>query len=162
MRKGETFLGSILMLLFLLLVFAALVTYSGMIRPSPIVDEAFWLAGEEKVSTVHIGSKMEAHVVIRATGEYVGSVVVKIRKDIAFWLDKDYAIMTEPLSLRGDERTELALAFIPDKASTGNLRGYFIEVNFLVTRAKWVMENSYPPRLRIINNEFESVPVSKN
>ena len=152
MRKGETYLGSVLILLILFLIFAALITQNVRVRPSPIVDEAFWLAEDQKVTAVHVRSKVEAHVVIRATGEYVGSVVVKIRKDIAFWLDKDYAIVTAPISLRGDEKTEIELTFIPDKASIGNLRGYFIEVNFLVTKAKWVMENSYPPRLRVMDS----------
>jgi len=152
LRKGETYLGSLLILLIVLLVFAVLTTQNVRVRSSPIVDEAFWLAEDQKATAVHVRSEVEAHVVIRATGEYVGSVVVKIRKDIAFWLDEDYAIMTAPISLRGNEKTEIELAFIPDKASIGNLRGYFIEVNFLVTKAKWVMENLYPPRLRVIDS----------
>jgi len=159
LRKGETYLGSLLILLILLLIFAALITQNVGVRSSPIVDEVFWLAEGQKVTAVHVRSEVEVHVVIRATGQYVGSVVVKIRKDIASWLDEDYAILTVPISLGGDENTEIELTFIPDKASMGNLRGYFIEVNFLVTKAKWVMENSYPPRLRVRTAELESVPV---
>ncbi len=65
--------------------------------------------------------------------------------------------MTAPISLRGDEKTEIELAFTPDKASMGNLRGYFVEVDFLVTEAEWVMKNSYPPRLRVRPAELEGV-----
>ncbi len=157
LRKGETYLGSLLILLILLLIFAALITQNVRVRSSPIVDEAFWLAEDQRVTAVHVGDEVEAHVVIRATGEYVGSIVVKIRKDIAFGFDKDYAILTAPISLRGDEKTEIELAFTPDKASMGNLRGYFVEVDFLVTEAEWVMKNSYPPRLRVRPAELESV-----
>lgn len=152
MRKGETYLGAILVLLVLVSVFAVLLTRYVRVRASPIVDEAFWLTDDQKVTAAHVRSKVETHVIIRATGEYVGSVVVKIRKDIALWLDNDYAVVTVPVSLSGDEKTEITLDFIPDETSVGRLRGYFIEVGFPVTKAKWVMENSYPPRLTVMNS----------
>lgn len=152
MRKGEAYLGSILVLLILVSVFAVLFTRYVRVKASPIVDGAFWLTDDQKVTTAYIRSKVEAHVVIRATGEYVGSVVVTIRKDIALWLDKDYAVVTAPVSLSGGEKTEITLDFVPDETSVGRLRGYFVEVGFSVTKTKWVMENSYPPRLAVMNS----------
>ncbi len=62
LRKGETYLGSLLILLILLLIFAALVTQNVRVRPSPIVDEAFWLAEDQKVTAANVNSKSELGV----------------------------------------------------------------------------------------------------
>jgi len=45
---------------------------------------------------------------------------------------------------------EPELAFVPDGASAGRLRGYFVEISFSATHTNWVMKNSYPPRLKVL------------
>jgi len=151
-RKGQAFILILLLLLGIILIFVFVSTRSARVRASPTVQEVFWRVDGQKVTTANVGVEVEAHVVVKATEEYVGSIVVKIRKDIAFWPDSDYSVKTVPVNLRGGQETELELSFAPDQASDGglrSLRGYFVEVDFSVTQTSWVMENSYPPRLKV-------------
>jgi hypothetical protein len=120
-------------------------------RASPIVKEANWQVDEHTITQATRGEQVEAHVTIKATEEYVGSIVVKIKKDISWRLDTDYHVETFPVSLTADQETEIKVTFTPDETSIGRLRGYFIEVSFQVTGGSWAMENSYPPRLRVID-----------
>jgi len=119
------------------------------VRYAPTVQEAFWEVDGQRVTTASVGITVNAHVMIKAVDEYVGSVVVKIRKDFAFWFDSDYQVLTVPVNLAGGQEKEIELVFVPDKPSQGRLRGYFIEIDFAITKTKWVTENSYPPRLRM-------------
>lgn len=148
--KGQILLLILIVLLGLVLIFGLFSTVSVRVRVAPTVQEAVWKVGDSIVSTARLGEKVEAQVVIQATEEYVGSVVVKIRKDITWWPDSDYHISTIPVNLVGGEEEEIKLSFAPDEASAGSLRGYFIEIEFQVTKTTWTMENSYPPRLRVI------------
>jgi hypothetical protein len=147
--KGQILILILLVLVGLVVIFGLLFTASIRVRAAPILQEAFWLVDNQRVSTTRLGENVEAHVVIKATEEYVGSIVVKIRKDIALWLDSNYLISTIPVNLKGGEEKEMKITFMPDEASTGSLRGYFVEIDFRVTRTTWVMENSYPPRLKV-------------
>jgi hypothetical protein len=115
-----------------------------------MMKEVFWRVMGQNVTTASVGDEVEAHVVVKAAQEYVGSIIVKVRKDVSFWTDVDYTTKTFPVSLSGDEATDLELSFVPDEASGGRLRGYFVEVDFPLTRTSWVMENSYPPRLTVV------------
>ncbi len=162
LRKRQAAKGQILILILLVLVglvviFGLLFTASTRVRAAPILQEAFWLVDDQRVSTARIGENVEADLVIKATEEYVGSIVVKIRKDIALWFDSNYHISTIPVNLKGGQEQEMKITFMPDEASKGSLRGYFVEIEFQVTRTTWVMENSYPPRLRVRTAELESV-----
>ncbi len=150
--KGQILVLIVVVLLGLIVIFALLSRTSVRVRTAPIVREALWTVGGSAVTTVAVGEEVEARVVIEAVEEYVGSVVVKIRKDISFWLDSDHHISTVLVNLRGGEQEEIKIAFTPDEAGGGGvagLRGYFIEIGFKVTQTSWVMENSYPPRLRV-------------
>jgi len=148
-RKGQAFVLILLVILGIIVVFAFLSTRSARVRFTPVVQEGFWLVGDQRVTTATVGVEVEAHVVVKATEEYVGSIMVRIRKDISFWWDSDFSVKTVPVNLRGGRETELELTFVPDEASAGRLRGYFVEVDFSVTQTSWVMENTYPPRLRV-------------
>jgi len=150
--KGQTLILIVLVLLAVVLIFGLLSILSARVRAAPIVREAFWLVDDQRVSTATLGDKVEAHVVIKVTEEYVGSIVVKIRKDVAHSFDSDFHISTIPVNLKGGEEKEIEITFTPDEPSSSGffgLRGYFIEVEFRVTRTTWVMENSYPPRLKV-------------
>lgn len=148
-RRGQAFILILLVLLGMIVVFALVSTRSVRVRSTPVMQEVFWRVDGRRVTTASVGDEVEAHVVAKATEEYVGSIVVRIRKDISFWPDSDYSIKTVPVNLRGGQETELELAFVPDQASAGSLRGYFVEVDFSATGTSWVMESSYPPRLRV-------------
>jgi len=151
-RKGQAFILILLVLLGIIVIFALLSTRSARVRSTPVVQEVFWRVGGQKVTTASVGDEVEAHVVVKATEEYVGSIVVKIRKDVSFWPDSDYNTKTVPVNLKGSQETALELAFVPDEASGGSLRslrGYFVEVDFTASGTSWVMESSYPPRLKV-------------
>jgi len=148
-RRGQAFVLILLVLLGIIVVSALVSTRSARVRSAPVVQEAFWRVEGRRATTASAGAGVEAHVIVEATEEYVGSMVVRIRKDISFWSDSDYSIKTVPVNLRGGQETELELAFVPDQASAGSLRGYFVEVDFSATGTSWVMESSYPPRLRV-------------
>ena len=150
--KGQIFIFILLVLLGLLVISALISSFTVRVRVAPIIKEAFWLVDGQEVSTANLGEEVEAHVVIQAAEEYVGSIVVRVRKDIKLWFDSDFAISTLPINLVGGDEKTIEISFTPDIASRGGLtglRGYFVEVEFRATRTTWVMEDSYPPRLTV-------------
>lgn len=149
-RRGFGFLLIFIVLLAAVAVFAFMMTESSRVQASPAVQQAFWSVNSHNSTTANISEEVEAHVIVRATENHSGSIVLKIRKDVSFWSDSDYATKTFPIDLKSGQTTELELTFTPDQAGAGRLRGYFMEVDFLVTRTKWVMANSYPPRLTVV------------
>lgn len=149
-QAGRVFVVVLLVLLAAVGVIVFVLIRSSQVRSSPVVQEVFWRVDGRNSTTANIGDEVEAHVVVKTEEEYVGSMVVKLRKDVSFWSDSDYSTKTVPVDLKGGEATELELVFAPDEASGGSLRGYFVEVDFTLTHTNWVMENSYPPRLRVL------------
>jgi hypothetical protein len=150
--KGQILIIIVLVLIGIIVIFALASRSSVRVRATPLVREAYWTIDNSPVTTARVGDHVEAHVVIEAVEEYVGSVTFKVRKDISIWPDSDYHISTVPVSLRGGDEHEIEIAYIPDQGSGGGLRGlrgYFIEVDFQATGTTWVMENSYPPRLSV-------------
>lgn len=147
--KGQILVLVLLVLLGLVVVFVLSSTFSGRVRTAPIVREAVWAVGGSVVTTANVGDKVDARVEVQTVEEYVGSIVVKIRKDVRWWPDTDYHVSTMPLNLKGGETTEIEVAFTPDEASSSGMRGYFIEIEFQATRTTWTMENTYPPRLTV-------------
>ena len=139
----------VILLVGIIVAFALLSTWLARVRYAPIVQDAFWEVDGQRVTAARVGAEVEAHVTIKATGEYVGSVVVRIRKDVALWLDSDYNVLTMPVNVVGGQEKEIEFTFVPDKPSGDRLRGYFIEIDFKATKTEWVMGNSYPPRLRV-------------
>ena len=148
-QQAQVFILIAIVALAILAVIVFLFIQGTRVRASPTVQEAFWQMGDSHVSTAVVGEEIAAHLIIQTKDEYVGSVVIKIRKDVSYWSDRDYSVKTLPLNLAGGQTIDLELQFVPDEASQGSMRGYFIEAEFPVTRTSWVMENSYPPRLRL-------------
>lgn len=147
-------LGPIIIIIIVVVAALAVVTIlvvSRRSRAAPVVEEAFWLVNGQRVADVAFGENVEAHLVFKPVEEYVGSIVVKIRKDIAWWPNSDYQVTTVPVSLRAGESKEIEVAFTPDERSGSRLRGYFIEIAFQLTGTSWAMESSYPPRLRVLD-----------
>lgn len=150
--KGQILILIILVLIGLIVVFGLLSTLSGRRHAAPTVIEASWFVNENEVTSATLGDEVKARITIQTTEEYVGSIVVKIRKDVSSWFDSDFHVSTIPVDLTGGKRETLEVEFIPDQASSGGfrgLRGYFAEVEFRAISDNWVMENSYPPRLTI-------------
>lgn len=147
--KGQILILVLLVLIGLVLIFGVISMFSARTREAPQVSEAFWTRRDQPVAVVTLGDGVKAHVVVQTREEYVGAIVVKIKKDVRLWFDSDYAISTIPVNLKGGDQKELVVEFTPDEASAGSLRGYFIEAEFKVTRTRWTMENTYPPRLTV-------------
>jgi hypothetical protein len=152
-RKGQILIFIVIILILAFVVFGLLSAFFGGGRPVPSVLEAYWQVGGRRVTSTFVGAEVEAVVVIKPSEQYVGSVIVKVRKDISWWFDKDYAVSTVPVDLRGDVERQLTLEFVPDEASGGSLRGYFIEVEFSAATASWSMDSAYPPRLQVIGQD---------
>jgi hypothetical protein len=153
-RKGQILIFIVIILILAFVVFGLFSAFFGGGRPAPSVLEAYWSVGGRKDTTaVVVGERVVAVVVIKPSEQYVGSVVLKVRKDVQWWFDKDYAVATVPVDLRGGVEKELALEFVPDEASSGgvgSLKGYFIEVEFSAVGASWTMDSAYPPRLEVV------------
>jgi hypothetical protein len=153
-EMSKTMRGQILVVVVIILVIVvALIIFLPMLLAphgsTPIVQDVFWKIDDRNVSSCFVGDGVAAHVVIEATDQYVGSVEIKIRKDVTFWFDSDYTTETFPVNLSGSHTTELVVTFAPDTAGGGSLRGYFVEVDFLATGSNWIMQSSYPPRLAV-------------
>jgi hypothetical protein len=148
-RKGQIFIIILIVLLIMAVVFVVFSSRSAQVSSAPVVQEVFLQIDGRNVTTANVGDEVEAHAVVKATEEYVGSIVVKIRKDIAYWPDSDYSVKTVPVNLKGGQVTEVELKFVPDQASEGRLRGYFVEIDFSATHTSWAMGNSFPPRLKV-------------
>ena len=150
--KGQIFIFILLVMLGLVIVSVLISSFTVRVKATPNVKEAIWLMDGQRVSKANLGEELEVHVVIQATEEYNGSIVVKIRKDVKIWFDSDLTISTLPLNLAGGDEETIEISFTPDEASRGGLtglRGYFVEIEFKATKTTWEMENSYPPRLAI-------------
>jgi hypothetical protein len=157
MERRYSFKGQILAIIILLIL--GFIVVSGLISfffgrdaSAPVVREAYWIVDGDRASTSSLGHEVEAHIVVQATEQYVGSIVVKIRKDARLWFDSDFKVDTIPVDLAGGDEKTMELAFTPDETSHGSitgLRGYFVEIEFRATRTTWTMENSYPPRLTV-------------
>jgi len=150
--KGQILAIILLLILGFIIISGLISIFSGRNGSAPVVKEAYWQIDGQKVSTSSLGQEVEAHVVVQATEQYVGSIVVKIRKDARLWFDSDFKVDTIPVDLAGGDEKSMELSFTPDETSHGTvtgLRGYFIEVEFRATRTTWTMENSYPPRLTV-------------
>lgn len=150
--KGQILAIILLLILGFIIISGLISFFSGRNGSAPIVKEAYWQVDGQKVSTSSLSQEVEAHVVVEATEQYVGSIVVKVRKDARLWFDSDFKVDTIPVDLAGGDEKSIELSFTPDETSHGTvtgLRGYFIEVEFRATRTTYTMENSYPPRLTV-------------
>jgi hypothetical protein len=150
--KGQILAIILLLILGFIIISGLISFFSGRNGSAPVVKEAYWQIDGQKASTSSLGQEVEAHVVVQATEQYVGSIVVKIRKDARLWFDSDFKVDTIPVDLAGGDEKAMELSFTPDETSHGTitgLRGYFIEIEFRATRTTWTMENSYPPRLTV-------------
>ena len=149
--RGQILVFIVIILIFAFVVFALLAPHFGGQKSAPSVLEAYWTVDEQRVTSARVGDSVKARVVIRASEQYVGSIVVKVRKDVSWWFDKDYSVATVPVEMvGGGEAAQLKVEFVPDEASGGSLRGYFIEVEFSVVGASWSMDGGYPPRLEVV------------
>lgn len=157
MKKRNSSKGQILIIIIIVIIGIILIVglsslLSNRRRNAPVVQGAFWEIGDQAVTTARVGQEVQAHIEIKANEEYVGSIVVKIKKDISLWTDSDYHVQTFPVNIRGGDTEDLTVSFMPDQASGGGfrgLKGYFIEVDFQASGTTWTMENTYPPRLTV-------------
>ena len=116
------------------------------------IIDAYWTVDGSVVTSVEVGERVEAHVVVRAIdGNFRGYVKIQIRKDFALLPDVEYTYSTYDLYLPLGQSKEFTLIFAPDEASSLSLRGYFIEVEF--DGESWTMESDYLPRLKAIKHE---------
>jgi hypothetical protein len=153
MRRDRRGIGFVLIIIIIIVaivvVFALVRIRFTQLGNTPSVQESYWLVAGKRSTVTSVGQEVEVHVIIEAREEYIDSVIVKIRKDISYLPDTDYATKTIPVNVKGEQTTDLEVTFTPDQTSTGNLRGYFIEVDYSGLHTNWIMDNAYPPRLTV-------------
>ena len=158
-RRGIGFVLIIIVIVAIVVVAALVSIRSRQVGSTPSVQDSYWIVSAKRSWVTSVGQEVEAHVIIEAKEEYIDSVVVKIRKDISYLSDTDYATKTIPVDIKGGQSTDLEITFTPDQTSTGSLRGYFIEVDYSELHTNWVMDNAYPPRLAVqAQNQGSSNP----
>lgn len=151
-KTGQVFIVIVIIILVIVALFVLLPIFEAGRGSGPVVQQVFWQTNGQNVTRVYLGEEVGLRAVVTTAEEYTGSVVIKVRKDVAFWFDSDYVLKTFPLDLPGGKAAELNLTFSPDEASRGGNRGYFIEIDFTATGTDWVMDNSFPPRLEVLTN----------
>lgn len=110
-------------------------------------ENVYWTVNRKTASSCELGETVQAHISFRAYDASVsGTIRVKIRKDIAGGFDEDFAVSDYDLQISKGETKSITLEFTPNEASSGNSRGYFIEVEGEVS---WTMTDAYPPRLKV-------------
>ena len=137
----------------------------------PRIKEGYWEVNRERVTEAQKGQEVKAHIIVSTTNfssiehdKVEGTITMRIKKDLRFWFDQEYAKKTWDIQLTPGETIDLELPFTPDETSGITLKGYFIEVTFsgkyvypdnIVSDkpVKWddgsegAMKDAYPPRL---------------
>lgn len=151
--RAKKAIGPLLFLLVLLVALllatsVAFVARIGFLRSLDVL-EAYWSSSGRRVERAKVGEQVTGHVVVHCRERFEGDIVLRIRVDIKFWVDKDIVTQSFHVALLSSASREFALDFKPAQASAGDINGYFIEVDFGFSLEKWTMPNSYPPRLMV-------------
>lgn len=111
------------------------------------VIDAYWTVGGQRVSSCKVGDVVTAHIILHAEGSSVeGPLTIRVRKDLAFMPDKDLQVENQYISIGEGQNREITVTFRPDEPSSSSLRGYFVELEGIVS---WTMPENYPPRLQV-------------
>jgi hypothetical protein len=147
-KRGIGPLAFLVVLFFALLIATAGMSVSrvGLFRPVEVLD-GYWSVSGVKAERVRLRELVTGHIMLHSLGKFEGEIVLRIRADIRLWFDKDIVTQRLRLSLQPGEKKEFTLDFRPDRSSAGDMRGYFIEIDFGLIHGKWTMPSSYPPRL---------------
>lgn len=148
--RGQVFIVIVIIVLVLIALFVIIPMFNARRNSAPLVLAAFWQTDSKNVTVAYLGDHVELHAVIKASQQYNGSIITKVKKDIAYWFDNDYAVKTYSIDLAANQVTELKMTFSPDEASQGIMRGYFLQIAFSGAGTNWVMADSYPPRLQVV------------
>ena len=112
-----------------------------------VIESIKWKDNEGKnISVVESNQLVKVIITLSINGEYIGYITFKVRKDVRFLPDKDVAFLRQYYILRDKEKITITLSFIAEKSLL--TRGYFVEIDW--KNKRYVMPNSYPPRLRVI------------
>jgi len=149
-RRGVVPIILILISIFVLVVLFGLFISGRFFLPRPAVTDVYWTAEGERVYTVQVNAKVKAHVFLATGTEFSGEIVIKIKRDLRFWPDSELTRQTFSVSMAPDSVREFTMEFYPDRTSQGQVRGYYVEVDFPFGHGRWTMENTYPPRLNVL------------
>lgn len=113
---------------------------SSYILPLSVI-EARWTT-----NTAQANSQAQAYVLLEASTSVEGTLRVVVKKDLALATDVD--AYYEDFSVSFSGRREFRLHWTPTESSSGNLRGYHLEVWFNGQKI-YTMPDGYPPRLLV-------------
>ncbi len=133
---------------------------SGTISSQPYlsVQNIWWEVNGVNLNSAKSGDTVIGYITVKAVnGRVNGNAIVKIRQDISFAPDKDFASSSYDINLNEGETKTLSISFSPVFAS--NIRGYFFELWFNNNKI-YSTESSYPPRLSVSSVQSGSISVS--
>lgn len=147
-KKGAGPLTFLIILLIALLITTAggYVARVSLFRSVQVL-EGYWSISNARVERAKLSDPVTGHVILHSSGRFEGEIVFRIKADIRFWFDKDILTRRISMALTPGEVRDVELDFRPDRPSAGDIRGYFLEVDFGLVHGRWTMPRGYPPRL---------------
>ena len=118
------------------------------------VVDACWISNERVATEVEVGSDVQARVNIKAIGSISRTIKVMIKEDVAGGTARDYVEQSFLVSLEDNCTQALNIDWTPKMPSSGDVKGFFVEVWFNNAQV-WEMPQNYPPRLTVTLAQFE-------
>lgn len=115
------------------------------------VEEVYWTVDGVRTSTCEVDDTVQARIRLGALNAALDDdIVINVRKDLAFMPDTNLLSQSHNVVLNRGQDKEIVISFSPTEASSGLLRGYFIEID---GDTQWTMPDNYPPRLTVGGGE---------
>ena len=119
--------------------------------------DVYWKVNGVATTACIVGDQVEAHIIVSASGAPIeDTITIKIRKDIVSSLDTDFKVTEFNVLMDTGQSSEYVVTFEPNEPSSGNLRGYFVEIEGYLS---WTMPSDYPPRLHVAGGSLGLVNV---
>ncbi len=145
--KGQISLLALLLIIFLLFMIVSSIYSKQHSYATITIEEIVWINSDGiKINTARSNQLVQVKITISSLSKYDGYISFKVRKDTRFLPDKNIAYLKQFYSLEKGQKISITLSFVAEKGFL--TRGYFVEIDW--RNGKYVMENSYPPRLRVI------------
>lgn len=129
----------------------------GEVKSSLQVVDAYWMIDNEAITTAKLGENVQAHIsLIAIGGDAAGSIEFRVRKDVAWWFDRDFKTVSFSVDMPRGEVQTIGLTFTPDELSNGGfrgIRGYYLEA-YWGGKKIYSMKSAYPPRLMIYDSQL--------
>ncbi len=108
-----------------------------------------WISGDKQIYSASEGQKITAVITITSKeDDFYGLIQVYVYKDLFFYPDEILNGRLYKLNIGMNEVKIIYFTFKLPEDFESNLEGFYIVIKEPHLEFKWVMEDSYPPRLR--------------